>query len=454
MAGLVGWAPGAGRRAGRPLHRPRPGRRRSHRCAAEQDNLVAALRWALGARRRAGRGRHRHRAVPPVDGAGPAPGGPRVGAAGCCTSTTRAAAAVGDPARRGQRPAAAQRRPAGLDVPGDRRQRRRQRPLAARRARPAGAADAAGRAARRGVVPADRARVGAARRSTRPTWTRSLKAADEMVAHPDPYVQGLGLFARAAVRENGGLPRGVDRRRRAGVPAVRGRRRPLGHGDGGAGPSGSSWSRRGRPVAPSGWRRSVRHMELVGATQDARSIRVLLDVQLALTGDAEARAATGRDGRAGPGRGDRTPRRRCLGLAQPRLAARAVRRGARATPTRCPRPRRLGRPAAAAAGDAPGRGGGPVPAGGRGVAGAGHDADVRAAALLRSPRDEALTSTGPAGDRGVGAWAARSSPRTGATSRPRANCGRSAMRIGGNVEHVLPAGTANGSPPPSGRGAA
>ena len=34
--------------------------------------------------------------------------------------------------------------------------------------------------------------------------------------------------------------------------------------------------------------RSERHMELVGATQDARSIRVRLDVQLALAGDAEA----------------------------------------------------------------------------------------------------------------------------------------------------------------------
>jgi hypothetical protein len=35
-------------------------------------------------------------------------------------------------------------------------------------------------------------------------------------------------------------------------------------------------------------RRSERHLELVGAAQDARSIRVLLDVQLALAGDPEA----------------------------------------------------------------------------------------------------------------------------------------------------------------------
>jgi hypothetical protein len=46
---------------------------------------------------------------------------------------------------------------------------------------------------------------------------------------------------------------------------------------------------RSRGAACDEWlRRSERHQELVGAAQDARSTRVLLDTQLALAGDAEA----------------------------------------------------------------------------------------------------------------------------------------------------------------------
>ncbi|MEK8106073.1 hypothetical protein NKG94_14565 [Micromonospora sp. M12] len=56
--------------------------------------------------------------------------------------------------------------------------------------------------------------------------------------------------------------------------------------------------------------RSVQHMELVGAAQDARSIRVRLDAQLALAGDAEAERRLGRRPRwARPNRW--TPRKRC-----------------------------------------------------------------------------------------------------------------------------------------------
>jgi hypothetical protein len=46
---------------------------------------------------------------------------------------------------------------------------------------------------------------------------------------------------------------------------------------------------RGRAGADEWLRRSERHLDLVGATGDAQSVRVLLDVQRALTGDAEAR---------------------------------------------------------------------------------------------------------------------------------------------------------------------
>jgi hypothetical protein len=51
---------------------------------------------------------------------------------------------------------------------------------------------------------------------------------------------------------------------------------------------GRWFSARGGPQATDWLARSVRHMELLGAAQDARSIRVLLDVQRALAGDADA----------------------------------------------------------------------------------------------------------------------------------------------------------------------
>ncbi|MET8262337.1 BTAD domain-containing putative transcriptional regulator [Micromonospora sp. NPDC005553] len=121
---------------------------------------------------------------------------------------------------------------------------------------------------------------------------RSLKSATEMVVHPDPYVQGLGLFARAAVRENGGLPEASI----SDAEQAYHRFEAAGDHWGMAMAAGAV----GQFLVPGGdarsseWlTRSVRLMELVGATQDARSIRVRLDVQLALTGDAEAERRLG-----------------------------------------------------------------------------------------------------------------------------------------------------------------
>ena len=116
---------------------------------------------------------------------------------------------------------------------------------------------------------------------------RGLAGAAVLIAHPDPYVQGLGLFARAAVRENDGMPTAsiadaelAYRRFEAagdhwGMAMTA---QALGHWASSQGDARSiEWLARG-----------VRHMELVGAVQDARSIRVLLDVQRALAGDPDA----------------------------------------------------------------------------------------------------------------------------------------------------------------------
>ncbi|MFI6761487.1 BTAD domain-containing putative transcriptional regulator [Micromonospora sp. NPDC050417] len=115
----------------------------------------------------------------------------------------------------------------------------------------------------------------------------SMKGADEMVAHPDPYVQGLGFFARAAVRENGGMPEAsvVDAELAYHRFGVAGDHWGMAMA---AQAVGHSITPRGDVRATEWLARSVRHMDLVGAAQDARSVRVLLDVQLALTGDPEA----------------------------------------------------------------------------------------------------------------------------------------------------------------------
>ncbi|MFF5180559.1 BTAD domain-containing putative transcriptional regulator [Micromonospora sp. NPDC000316] len=116
---------------------------------------------------------------------------------------------------------------------------------------------------------------------------KSLRSADRMIAHPDPYVQGLGLFARAAIRENGGMPQASI------TDAEQAYHRFEAVGDHwgmamAAGAAGQFLIPAGEARSAEWLARSVRHMELVGATQDARSIRVRLDMHLALSGDPEA----------------------------------------------------------------------------------------------------------------------------------------------------------------------
>ncbi|MEU8423237.1 BTAD domain-containing putative transcriptional regulator [Micromonospora sp. NPDC048835] len=142
---------------------------------------------------------------------------------------------------------------------------------------------------------------------------RSMKAANELVAHPHPHVQALGLFARAAARENGGMPEAsvVDAEQAYHRFEVAGDHWGMAMAAGAVGqfldPSGDTGSAE--------WlARSVRHMEMIGATQDARSIRVRLDVQLARTGDGEAERRLAET--AAPGDGEAVDAAvACLGLA-------------------------------------------------------------------------------------------------------------------------------------------
>ncbi|MGC4853512.1 BTAD domain-containing putative transcriptional regulator [Micromonospora sp. DT4] len=121
---------------------------------------------------------------------------------------------------------------------------------------------------------------------------RSLKSANEMVGHPDPYVQALGLIARAAVRENSGLPEASieDAEQAYHRFEVAGDHWGMAMAAGAVG----QFLLPGREGRSAEWlARSVRHMEMIGAQQDARSVRVRLDVQLALSGDADAERRLG-----------------------------------------------------------------------------------------------------------------------------------------------------------------
>ena len=114
-----------------------------------------------------------------------------------------------------------------------------------------------------------------------------LRNAEMMIAHPDPYVQGLGFFVRAALNENAGTP---ELSVGDAESAYRRFEAVADHWGMGMAAQAVGHSNQAGPDALAGeWlRRSERHLELVGAAQDARSIRVLLDVQLALAGDPEA----------------------------------------------------------------------------------------------------------------------------------------------------------------------
>ncbi|MGC4747411.1 BTAD domain-containing putative transcriptional regulator [Micromonospora sp. DT201] len=143
---------------------------------------------------------------------------------------------------------------------------------------------------------------------------RSMKSADEMIAHPDPYVQGLGLFARAAVRENSGM----SEESIGDAEQAYHRFEVVGDHWGmavAAQAAGHFFAPRGDARSTDWLARSVRHMDLLGATQDARSVRVMLDVQLALAGDPEAEGRLGET--AAPGHAELTDVAQArLGLAQ------------------------------------------------------------------------------------------------------------------------------------------
>lgn len=107
-----------------------------------------------------------------------------------------------------------------------------------------------------------------------------------LVRHDDPYVRAFGLFARAVTRElrgEGGTTSDAEEAYRCFEAA--GDHWGMGMAAQGV---GNSPAARADGTSVEWLRRSVRHMELIGAAQDARSVRVLLDIQLALAGDTEA----------------------------------------------------------------------------------------------------------------------------------------------------------------------
>ncbi|WP_199515038.1 BTAD domain-containing putative transcriptional regulator [Nucisporomicrobium flavum] len=114
----------------------------------------------------------------------------------------------------------------------------------------------------------------------------ALRGAEELIGHADPYVQALALFMRAVLRENGGMPEESLNDAKAAYA----RFEAVGDHWGMAMSAGAI----GQSMTPQQeesvqWlRRGVEHMEMLGAAQDARSIRVVLDGQLAAAGDAEA----------------------------------------------------------------------------------------------------------------------------------------------------------------------
>jgi predicted ATPase/DNA-binding SARP family transcriptional activator len=117
----------------------------------------------------------------------------------------------------------------------------------------------------------------------------STGGADELIACPDPYVRGLGLLLRATMWAHRGSSAAAD----PVADAEQAYRSFELAGDHwgmamAAQTIGHSAGARGTGRATEWLARSVRHMELVGAAQDARSIGVLLDVQQALAGDQDA----------------------------------------------------------------------------------------------------------------------------------------------------------------------
>ncbi|WP_456789829.1 BTAD domain-containing putative transcriptional regulator [Cellulomonas sp. P5_C5] len=122
-----------------------------------------------------------------------------------------------------------------------------------------------------------------------PDVDQSLAAAQRMVEADDDFLQGLGLFMRAAVRENAGDPS------MSSADAREAYRRFQSIGDhwgmGMAAQGIGQWESARNGGDSERWlRESLEHLELVGAMQDVRSLRVQLDMQRALAGDEQATA--------------------------------------------------------------------------------------------------------------------------------------------------------------------
>nr|BFE57069.1 BTAD domain-containing putative transcriptional regulator [Dactylosporangium thailandense] len=110
-----------------------------------------------------------------------------------------------------------------------------------------------------------------------------LAAAERLIAQPDPYAQGFGLFLRSAIRENRGDV--IPAPERFADTELAYHRFEAAGDHWGMGMAAQMIGAQGHEE----WlRRGAHHMELLGAADDVGSIRVLLDVQLAQRGDDEA----------------------------------------------------------------------------------------------------------------------------------------------------------------------
>lgn len=115
-------------------------------------------------------------------------------------------------------------------------------------------------------------------------------AAARLAAHTDGYVRALGLFLRAAWRENSGdtLSSADDAREAFALFEQAGDHWGMGMAAQGV----AQWSAAHGAADADDWlERGVHHLELVGATQDARRLRLLLDVQRAVDGATDGLAA-------------------------------------------------------------------------------------------------------------------------------------------------------------------
>jgi len=116
---------------------------------------------------------------------------------------------------------------------------------------------------------------------------RDLVTATRMVDHPDPLVQGFGLFLRSMLRGNLGEdePALADTLAAFGRFEAAGDQWMMGMAAMGVADRLGASSLAG---AEEWLRRGAAHMAAVGAMEDARSVQVQLDVRLAIGGDEHA----------------------------------------------------------------------------------------------------------------------------------------------------------------------